>query len=250
MSEQKKVPDGYDVGVPADFVVDTRLGIEAILQAIVRARRPARIASRATGERATVRVLEIDARAARIVFVPLSAGSMQTWLNDAREIVFSTDHDGVPIEFTCQRPSRTVAGNAEAYRVGYPDYIIRLQRRSAYRLPEPAIGCTLRDESSDGPDLRPRVLDVSAGGVDVAMPLADPPLSKDVSYSCTLVLPGYGTIWVRVSVVSVFKTAHMRRYGCRFVDLPAASELLLQRYILEEQRARRRTWQVPPEPGT
>jgi c-di-GMP-binding flagellar brake protein YcgR len=171
---------------------------------------------------------------------------MQTWLNDTREIVFSTDHDGVPIEFTCQRPSRTVAGDAAAYSVAFPSYIIRLQRRNAYRLPAPAIECTLRNEAGDGADVRPRVLDVSAGGIDLALPLADPLLSRNVWYACTIVLPGLGTVWVRLRVVSVFRTPDVRRYGCQFVDLPAASELLLQRYILEEQRARRRTWRFPP----
>jgi c-di-GMP-binding flagellar brake protein YcgR len=249
MSEQKKAQDPYDLGVPADFIVDTRLGIEAVLQAVVRARRPVRIASRTTRERITARLLEIDTRGARIVFVPLSAGPMKTWLNDAREIVFSTDHDGVPIEFTCQRPS-PIPGDSETYSVGLPSHIIRLQRRSAYRLPAPAILCTLRDESMHGADVKPKVLDVSAGGVDITMPLGDPPLNRDATYSCTIVLPGYGTVWVPVRIVSAFKTADTRRYGCQFVDLPAASELLLQRYILEEQRARRRTWQAPPKPST
>ncbi len=249
MSEQKNTQQLYDIGVPADFVVDSRLGIEAVLLALVRARRPARIASRTTRERVTARLLEIDTRGARIVFVPLSAGPMQTWLKDAREIVFNTDHDGVPIEFTCQRPSPT-PGDPETYSVGFPSHIIRLQRRNAYRLPAPAILCTLRDESSGGADVKPRVLDVSAGGVDIVMPLTDPPLNRDVTYACTIVLPGHGTVWVPVRIVSAFKTADARRYGCQFVDLPAASELLLQRYILEEQRARRRTWQAPPKPGT
>jgi c-di-GMP-binding flagellar brake protein YcgR len=235
-------------GLPADCVIDTRLGIEKLLQAIVSARRPARVASRISREQATVRLLEIDARHGRIVFVPLSANPMDTWLNTAREVVFTSDHDGVPIEFTCERPARIVAGGSEAYSVRFPAYVIRLQRRNAYRLPAPAIACTLRDESSHGPDLRPTVLDVSAGGVDLAMPLTEPRLCRDVSYDCTLDLPGHGTVWVHLRVVSIFKTADTRRYGCQFMDLAGASELLLQRYILDEQRARRRTWHSPLGP--
>jgi c-di-GMP-binding flagellar brake protein YcgR len=94
------------------------------------------------------------------------------------------------------------------------------------------------------------VLDVSAGGVDLALPLAEPPLRRNVWYACTIVLPGLGTVWVRLTVVSVFRTPDVRRYGCQFVDLPAASELLLQRYILDEQRARRRTQRSPTGPRT
>jgi c-di-GMP-binding flagellar brake protein YcgR len=235
-------------GLPADCVIDTRLGIERLLQAIVQAKRPALVASRISPERATVRLLEIDARRARIVFVPLSANPMDTWLNNAREVVFTSDHDGVPIEFTCERPTRTVAGGSEAYSARFPAYIIRLQRRNAYRLPAPAIACTLRDEASHGPDLRPTVLDVSAGGVDLAMPLTAPRLCRDTSYDCTIELPGHGTLWVRLRVVSIFKTADGRRYGCQFTGLSGASELLLQRYILDEQRARRRTWHSPTGP--
>ena len=216
-----------------------------LLRGIVEGKRPARVVSRTTNDRATVRLLEIDSRRSRIVFVPLSAGPMHTWLNGATEVLFQTDHGGVPIEFTCERPARTAAGNTAAYAVAFPPYVIRLQRRNAYRLPAPDIMCTLRDDASGGPGLAPEVLDLSAGGFDIAMPLTAPALSRRVRYSCTIVLPGFGTIWVHVRVVSESDAAGVRRYGCQFVDLPAASELLLQRYILEEQRARRRTRRAP-----
>jgi c-di-GMP-binding flagellar brake protein YcgR len=163
-------------------------------------------------------------------------------------VVFTSDHDGVPVEFTCERPARTLTGGSEAYSVPFPAYIIRLQRRNAYRLPAPAVVCTLRDEASHGPDLRPTVLDVSAGGLDLAMPLTEPRLCRDVAYDCTIELPGHGTVWVRLRVVSIFKTADTRRYGCQFMNLSGPSELLLQRYILDEQRARRRTWHSPLGP--
>lgn len=237
-------------GLAADNVIDTRLGIEKLLQAIVSAKRPALAASRITRERATVRLLEIDARRGRIIFVPLSANAMHTWLNTSREVVFSSDHDGVPIEFTCPGPARPSADGSEAYSVRFPSYIIRLQRRNAYRLPAPPIACTLRDEASHGPDLKPTVLDVSAGGVDLSMPLTAPRLSSDGTYDCTIVLPGHGTLTVRLKVVSIFSTADARRYGCQFVDLPAASELLLQRYILEEQRTRVRARRAARGPRT
>jgi c-di-GMP-binding flagellar brake protein YcgR len=237
-------------GLAADNVIDTRLGIVKLLQAIVAAKRPALAASRITRERATVRLLEIDARHGRIVFVPLSASAMHTWLNTSREVVFRSDHDGVPIEFTCPGPARPAAGDSDAYSVGFPPYVIRLQRRNAYRLPAPPIACTLRNESGHGPDLEPTVLDVSAGGVDLAMPLTGPRLSRDGTYGCTIVLPGHGTFTVRLKVVSIFTAADARRYGCQFVDVPAASELLLQRYILEEQRTRVRTRRAARAPRT
>jgi c-di-GMP-binding flagellar brake protein YcgR len=248
MSEGENPPRLHERGLATDFVVDTRVGIENLLQAIVHAKRPARVTCRTTSDRATVRLLEIDSRRRRLIFVPLSASEMHGWLSDAREIVFSTDHDGVPIEFTCERPSRTASDGAQTYAVRFPRYVIRLQRRNAYRLPAPEIACTLRDDFGSGPDLTPRVLDVSAGGVDLAMPLAEAPLHRDVPYACTIVLPGLGTIWVQVRVVSIFRTRDARRYGCQFVGLPAASELLLQRYILDEQRARRRTSPRPHTP--
>jgi c-di-GMP-binding flagellar brake protein YcgR len=245
MSEGRNAHRLRDHGPPDDFVVDTRIGIEKLLRAIVDGRRPARVISRTSNERATVRLLDIDARRGRLVFVPLSAGPMHTWLNEARELLFQTDHGGVPIEFTCERPAHTTAGNAETYSVGFPAYMIRLQRRNAYRLPAPDIVCTLCDESGNGPNVSPDVLDLSAGGLDLAMPLSAPPLSRRISYTCTIVLPGFGTIGVRLRIVSEFQTAEARRYGCQFVDLPDASELLLQRYILDEQRTRRRTGRAP-----
>jgi c-di-GMP-binding flagellar brake protein YcgR len=223
-----------------DLRVDTRVGIEEILRAIVQDRRPARVVSRSSNEHASVRLLDIDSHRGRITFVPLSAGPMHAWLDGARELLFHTDHGGVPIEFTCERPRRA-RRDAEGYSIDFPSYIIRLQRRAAYRLPTPDIACTLRDELGNGPELTPNVLDLSAGGLDLSMPLSAPALSTRISYVCTIVLPGFGTVWAHVRVVSALGTAGVRRYGCQFVGLPAASELLLQRYILEEQRARLRS---------
>jgi hypothetical protein len=54
-------------------------------------------------------------------------------------------------------------------------------------------------------------------------------------------LPALGNAWARLKVVSVTETPVARRYGCQFLDLTAPSELLLHRYILEEQRARLRS---------
>jgi c-di-GMP-binding flagellar brake protein YcgR len=187
-----------------------------------------------------VRLLEIDRRGTRLLFVPLSALPVESALTGADNVLFTTDHDGVPIEFTCQHPTQVRIADTDAYAVHVPDYIVRLQRRNAYRLPAPAIECTLEAEGAHGDVVRPRVLDVSAGGIDIEMPASEPPLSRDAIYTCSMFLPALGNVWAHLKIVSVFETSPARRYGCQFLDLSAPSEVLLQRYILEEQRTRRR----------
>jgi|SoiMethySBSTD1v2_1073268.scaffolds.fasta_scaffold99437_2 c-di-GMP-binding flagellar brake protein YcgR len=230
----------HDIPVASEYVVDTRIGIEWLLEALVKAGSAAYVTSRALTTRTSVRLLGIDSRAGRLSFVPLSALPVESALLGAENVLFTTDQDGVPIEFTCQRPARVRIAERDAYAVRLPEYVIRLQRRNAYRLPSPAIVCRLELEGAHGPVITPGVLDVSAGGLDLEMPANEPPLNKDTFYTCSLFLPALGNVWVRLKIVSVTETPSARRYGCQFVDLSAPSELLLQRYIIEEQRARRR----------
>ena len=239
MPSRESRDPALQTAVPSEYVVDTRVGIEQVLNAIIRAGSAAFVTSRSIPTRTSVRLLEIDGHG-RLLFVPLSALPLGLPLENAENVLFTTDHDGVPIEFTCQLPARARAGDRDVYAVGLPEYIIRLQRRNAYRLPAPGIECRLEPEESHSDPLMPSVLDVSAGGLDLEMPADGPTLGENAMYTCSLFLPALGHVWARLKVVSIFKTATGVRYGCQFVDLSAPAELLLQRYILEEQRARRR----------
>lgn len=239
MPSQKSRDPAHPTAVPSEYVVDTRVGIEQVLQAIIRAGSAAYVTSRSITTRTSIRLLEIDGYG-RLLFVPLSALPLGLPLEQAENVLFTTDHDGVPIEFTCQHPARVRAGDRDGYAVRLPEYIIRLQRRNAYRLPAPAIECRLEPEESHADPFTPNVLDVSGGGLDLEMPADGPTLGENASYTCSLFLPALGHVWARLKVVSIFKTATGLRYGCQFVNLSAPAELLLQRYILEEQRTRRR----------
>jgi c-di-GMP-binding flagellar brake protein YcgR len=241
MRRGKSRDTAYSATVPSEYVIDTRVGIERLLEALVRTNSAAYVTSRLLKERTSVRLLEIETRAGRLVFVPLSALSVASALLQAENVLFTSDHDGVPIEFTCQQPTPVRSGDMDAYAVGLPDYIIRLQRRNAYRLPAPAIVCTLELEDGHGSVITPNVLDVSGGGLDLELSADQPPLSTDTLYACSMFLPALGNAWARLKVVSVTETPVARRYGCQFLDLTAPSELLLHRYILEEQRARLRS---------
>jgi c-di-GMP-binding flagellar brake protein YcgR len=223
--------------VPDDWIIDSPHAIVKLLQAVVVARSPAQVSSIAGEHRAQIRFVAIDADAARLTFVLVAKGSLESWLIQAKQLVFKTVHEQVPIEFTCEGPSP--ADDPETYRVTFPEFIVRAQRRETYRLPAPDITCELRGLGQSSPAVRPQVVDISCGGIDVVMPLAEPPLSREASYACSIDLPALGVVQTDLEIVAVFETPAARRYGCRFVRPPERTEILLQRYILEEQRARR-----------
>ena len=160
-----------------------------------------------------------------------------------------TQLDRVRIQFGLKSLQLTSSEGSAAFRAALPQQLLRLQRREFYRLQAPvtqSLTCTLPLRHTDGvvrnADLR--VLDISGGGVAIAVPPADAILEAGMELmDCQLKLPGSAPIPARLSVRNLFRITtpngiEMLRAGCQFTHMPRGAEDTIQRYILKVERAR------------
>jgi c-di-GMP-binding flagellar brake protein YcgR len=164
------------------------------------------------------------------------------------QITLVTSDHGIPVQFTCQKPRLTEFEGTAAFSASLPDRVLRLQRRGFYRLQGqpllPLLKCRiLREDQAETKLLAPSVMDLSCGGISVAVPNTEAKLEPGSRHKCTLELATAGKIDVAVVVhasreISLPDGVEAHRYGIEFVNLDGKSTALIQRYIADEERSR------------
>jgi c-di-GMP-binding flagellar brake protein YcgR len=160
-----------------------------------------------------------------------------------------TQLEKVRIQFMLKAPRLVDEGGSPGFRCSLPDSLLRLQRREFYRLQTPishSITCTVALPQADGSRLNTvlRILDISGGGVAVAVPPVGVRFEPGTEFSnCLLNLPDAPPIPSRLIVRNLFRItnrsgAELLRAGCEFADMPRGAEDAIQRYILKVERER------------
>lgn len=157
--------------------------------------------------------------------------------------------DHVRVRFRIESLERIDSGGHVAFRAPLPDTLYYLQRREHYRLETPVTdspNCLVRFEHADGQktELELRVIDISGGGLAVALGPGMPLLEVNRTYwDCLLQLPEQAPIPVPLTVCSQFKQAlpnglESIRVGLQFAGLPRGAGEAIQRYIFRVDRQR------------
>jgi c-di-GMP-binding flagellar brake protein YcgR len=160
-----------------------------------------------------------------------------------------TQLDKVRIEFMLKNPRRVDEGGSPGFRCNPPDSLLRLQRREFYRLQTPlshSVSCTLALPQADGTrrNTDVRIIDISGGGVAIAVPPAGVRFEPGTEFpNCLLNLPDSAPIPARLIVRNLFRITHrsgaaLLRAGCEFADMPRGADDAIQRYILKVERER------------
>jgi c-di-GMP-binding flagellar brake protein YcgR len=230
--------------------IDTPLGVASVLRAVAAAgtRTAAYIDTGETFVHTTL--LAVEAKPPALLFERGPDETLNARLLHADKVTFVTSDQGVPVQFTVGTPVAATIPGTNAFRVSMPVRVLRLQRRMYYRLPgEPIQGpltCEIPCGSAEAITVvKPVVLDLSCGGLAAIVPAGAPLLETGSRNVCTLELPDIGrieaTIEVRASSEAMLPGGRLgRRYGLEFVDLNNKNVALIQRFILEQQRARKR----------
>ncbi|WP_045736962.1 flagellar brake protein [Xanthomonas sp. MUS 060] len=169
--------------------------------------------------------------------------------------------DKVRVRFRVQNQERVEVDGIGGFRAPLPDSLYYLQRREHFRLETPVTEspmCILRlDEANPETELLLRVLDISNGGLAVALSMTIAPNQSlpelQQSYKgCELQLPDTPAIRLTLEVCNMYtsKLANGQetlRLGVRFVDLPRGADAAIQRYIfrIERQRNARKSGTLP-----
>ncbi|WP_101049975.1 flagellar brake protein [Macromonas nakdongensis] len=157
--------------------------------------------------------------------------------------------DGVEIQAPIGPLRPATHAGLPAFACPAPQRLHRLQRREFHRMPIPAghkIRCTLPTPDQPPRTVAVELLDISLGGLC----LVDPGIPGLVLHNgvtvpqCNIVLEGLGSFTVDLEVRHVeshpSRSGQVRhRVGCRFVQLPAGAQHLVQRCITQLELDRR-----------
>lgn len=169
----------------------------------------------------------------------------------AHRLMFTTMLERVKVQFSLDGLQQVSAGNRPAFAGGLPETLLRLQRREHFRLSTPVINpvkCVMEFPADEGGSSKHElnVLDISGGGVGLAVPDAVAPrfVVGTVFYKCRVELPEEGRVVTNLCVRNAFtvtnKAGHQyQRAGCEYIDLPGTALTLVQRYITRVERERK-----------
>lgn len=185
----------------------------------------------------------------RSVFLDCGADEgMNARLVTCREVILSTTHDGVRVQFTSPPLERVHHRQAEALRAAMPEELLRLQRREYYRLVTSLVDPIKCLIPTGQGELVATVVDLSVGGVGIIAYKPDVHLEPGLVYhGCRITLPALYPQAVSLTVRSTFEVTlrngrRSHRAGCQFIDLPPGLETALQRYIIRAERERRKRY--------
>ncbi|WP_296278309.1 flagellar brake protein [Pseudoxanthomonas sp.] len=173
-------------------------------------------------------------------------------LDEATHVTCVSRLDRIHVQFRLYGLQRVQKDGQVAFRAELPDSILRLQRREFYRLQVPVtqpMECGIPERQPDGETTyrKYRVLDISGGGIALAVQAGEPTLRPYKEFPGSLLyLPDGGPLCVRLMVKSLHSQLNQNgseswRAGCQFTELPRGGDALIQRYIfrLERQRSAR-----------
>ncbi len=162
---------------------------------------------------------------------------------------FITQLDGVSISFATGPVSLCDYEKLPALRIALPDSLIRLQRREHFRVPLPIanpVKCIVPSMSADEPEpISTNTVDIGCGGVAIAE--TGGRLGTEtgrILKGCRLLLPETDVIITTLEVrnsaqIRLQNGAFQTRLGCKFIDLPNDMAAMLQRFVMNIERARR-----------
>jgi c-di-GMP-binding flagellar brake protein YcgR len=243
------------IDAPADVdescYIDTVLGVVSVLRAIAGERTRASALIENGKEVFATTLLGVEQHPSALFFDKGSDRVLNARVLRADRIIFVTSDQGVPVQFNCSGPVLDSYEETEAFRVALPGRVLRLQRRGYFRLTRhPSHLLIMCEIVVDDGDmlcrvLTPEVLDLSCGGIAAVIADEELPLAPGHRSKCRLALAGVGRIDSLVEVrdacdIVLPNGRKARRYGLEFVNLAARSVTAIQRYILEQQRARKK----------
>ena len=178
--------------------------------------------------------------------------SINRSIEEATHVTCVSRLERIHVQFKLYDLQRVLKDGQVAFRAALPESVLRLQRREFYRLQVPVtqpMECAIPIRHPDGETTyrHYRVLDISGGGIALAVQAEEPALQPYNEFPGSLLhLPDGGPLCVRLMVKSLHSQLNQNgteswRAGCQFTDLPRGGDALLQRYIfrLERQRSAR-----------
>ncbi|WP_343733348.1 flagellar brake protein [Duganella sp.] len=230
-----------------DFEVESRREIFALLRGIGEKNQLIRMLIQGESDVCVTSILDVD-EAGNAVYLDCSIDQEQNKrILASRRLSFETTLDKVRILFAADQIEATTYEGNPAFKIPFPETLIRLQRREYYRIATPVtnpvrVQIALPAELG-GPTTFP-LADISCGGIailDNKMILGDA-IGKNFA-ECRIDLPEIGQVSTALQVrnsldLTLLNNKTNRRLGCEFVNIPRGMLAYVQRYITKLERER------------
>ncbi|MBK7357370.1 flagellar brake protein [Propionivibrio sp.] len=153
--------------------------------------------------------------------------------------------EGIRIQFYVKQARMVKINGEHVFTVDLPSSILRLQRRDAFRLHLPTTKpyiCRVRRGSANEKALPLRDISVGGIGTQVAEQLAYDPLERLENSWIDLRESGIFTVTLEVRYIQSTESRSGKplwHMGCRFLNLTAHDETLIQRFMARVEAERR-----------
>ncbi|MBT9612390.1 MAG: flagellar brake protein [Burkholderiales bacterium] len=246
MPEQKNIFHDNITDEYAKYLVSSRQEIVQILRALSRQNEMVTAYFKQGNEFFLTSIVAVDAESGKLIVDCGSEEEANRRALAADKIVFVTNLDRIKIQFSTTGLVNISHQGRSAFRTPLPTSVLKLQRREYYRLVTPMrspLHCVIPD--LNGVRFEAGVADISVGGIGINGLPPEAPLEKAQQLAlCRIALPEEGTVVSTLEVRNVQESTLrsgvlVLRAGCYFVDIPAAHQAMIQRYIIRIDRERR-----------
>ena len=252
MSKPDQAPLKFDLS-PVEgndrYVIHSRIEIVFILRAIMQKNTLVTLSFDQGDDFVLTSILGIDAERGTMIVEYGANEEINQQALRAERLIFSASHDQVRVQFVCHGIWKTRFEGRNAFSLGVPENLLRVQRREYYRIATPAVNplkCALPLAAGHAPDTAEViVLDISCGGVAVIDHHSRVDFEPGTTYeNRRIVLPGISTLSVSIQVKSAFEVTLKnglagKRSGCEFVAMQEKMLVMVQRYIMKLERERK-----------
>ena len=231
------------------YIIHSRIEIVFILRAIMQKNTLVTLSFDQGDDFVLTSILGIDAERGTMIVEYGANEEINQQALRAERLIFSASHDQVRVQFVCHGVGKTRFEDRNAFSVGVPENLLRVQRREYYRIATPAVNplkCALPLAAGHAPDTAEViVLDISCGGVAVIDHHSRVDFEPGTTYeNRRIVLPGISTLSVSIQVKSAFEVTLKnglagKRSGCEFVAMQEKMLVMVQRYIMKLERERK-----------
>jgi len=239
-------PTAQDDSADERFLVRNPLQVRQLLRQLIEHRSLINAHIGGRDQSFPTAVLEIDEDEEQLML----DGSPQEASNRAAEaagyLLCFAQLDRVLVRFRVDIVQREQNGRHIAFRASLPDEMVHLQRREMYRLETPITDSPhLLLPAADGrPEpLSMRVLDISGGGLAVALPAEYNVFGMQKRYDAVLSVPDGPDLHISLIACNerlqkLPSGIEVNRVGLRFDRLPRGGDSTIQRYIFRIDRQR------------
>jgi len=231
------------------YLICSRIEIVFILRAILQKNTLTRLYFDAGDRFVLTSILGIDAERGKLIVDYGANEEVNQQALRATQLIFIASHDQARVQFACHGIGKTRFDGRNAFSVGIPESLLRIQRREYYRIATPAdnpLKCAIPLPAGHTPDTAEViVLDISCGGVAVIDHHSRVDLEPGATYeNRRIVLPGISTLNVSIQVKSAFEVTLKNglagmRSGCEFVAMQETMLAMIRRYIMKLERERK-----------